>query len=185
MTASAPDQPRRIDVGAIGLDDEVVSDPSMLSNPDRLPNPLDALAAAIKQEVVREDVTFPVPSRPGMTIRYSTAVDMEHVQNWRRSSHDKSAQDNFNVLKFSMLIIANTAKAFAFEGQEAFGGDGERISFTSPEVGEWTGQKRALDRVRVIFANDGHIISTAGEVMEAAGYGDEIMEADPDPTMRS
>lgn len=185
MTTPEHDQPRVIDVGLVGLDEDVVENPSMLSNPDRLSNPLDALREAVKQQVVSEDVTYPVPTRPGMSVRYSTTVDMEHVQLWRRSSNDKTAPDNFSVLKFSMLIIANTAKAFAFEGQEPTGGDGEPITFVSPEVGEWTGHKRALDRVRAIFANDGHVIATAGEIMQAAGYGDEIMEANPDPTMRS
>lgn len=149
------------------------------------PSPLDQLRETITAAVTKPDLTLAVLSRPGLAIRFGTNIDLDILQQWRRRSHDKHMPDNWNILKFSQLVIANTAKAMVLNGEEPLGQDGEPVSFRSPELLEWTSTKRALDAVRGLYDNDGHIIATAQDVLEAAGYGDEMMEPEEGPTKRS
>ena len=174
-------EPRRFDVGSVGLEDEVVL-PEDLSQPTQMDNPLDALRDTIEAAVERPDLVREVLTRPGLTIRYATSIDMEHIQRWRKSAYDKTAPDNFNMLKFSLLVLANTCRAMALRGQEPTGQDGKPLTFISRELGEWTKQKRHLDIVRALYASDGHVVQTAQDVLDAAGYADDEMEPDLDPT---
>ncbi len=150
------------------------------------PDPLAALRETITAAVQKPDLSLQVITRPGMTIRFSTNMDLDTIQQWRRRCQDKSQPDNFNLLKFECMVIANQAQAFGLNGQEPMGEDGAPISFRSSEVLTWTGQKRALDAVKALYDNDAHVVLTAQEVMEEAGFGDEMMEADEEgPTRRS
>lgn len=150
-------------------------------------NPLDALREAIQAEVAKPDITLQIITREGMSIRFGTNIDMDtDIARWRRSSQDKTQPDNFNLLKFSQLVIANCTLAVALNGEEPSDEAGQPITFTSSLMLEWTNVKRPLDAVRTLYGSDGHIIATAQEIMEAAGYGDEMREAGDDtPTRRS
>lgn len=174
---------RSFDVGDDDQDDTF--SPRVVSAATTGPDPLAALRETITAAVSKPDVVLEVLTRPGMAIRFSTNLDLDVIQQWRRRSHDKSQPDNFNLLKFAQLVIANQSEAFSLNGQEPTGQDGQPISFRSNEVLEWTGTKRALDAVRAIYDNDAHIVATAQEVMEAAGFGDEMQEAEEGPTRRS
>lgn len=149
-------------------------------------NPLDELAAAITEEVRNPDLTLAVPLRPGMSLRYDTNIDADtELMQWRRRSHDKSQPDNFNILKMSCIVIANCCKAVVFKDVEPTGSDGQPITFNSTEMFEWTKTKRAIDAVKALFGNDAHVLATAQDIIEAAGYGDEMMEPEEGPTKRS
>lgn len=174
-------------MGVLGLDEDTFAEALPIEHGTRMDNPLDALKASITEAVRRPDISLMVLSRPGLTIRYNTNIDMELLQRWRRSAHDKTAPDNFNVLRFMSLVVVNTALAFALNGEEPVGANGQPISFASPEVAQWTGQKRVLDSVRSLFASDGNIVTCGQQILDAAGYGDESMEADDEvgPTRAS
>lgn len=185
MTETTTEQPRVFGAGAVGLDDEVILAPEALSDPTKMDNPLEALRDTIVSAVERPDLVLAVLTRPGLTIRYATSVDMEHLQRWRKSAEDKSAPDKFNLLKFSLLVLANTCKAMALRGQEPVGSDGKPLTFISRELSEWTGERRHLDIVRTLYSSDGHVVQTAQEILDAAGYADDQMEPDEDPTQGS
>lgn len=174
---------RRFDAGD-DLEDDTFT-PKVIASGTSGPDPLAALRETITAAVAKPDVVLEVLTRPGMTIRFSTNFDLDIIQQWRKRSHDKVSPDNFNILKFALLVIANQAEAFGLNGQEPNGQDGNPLSFRSSEVLEWTGTKRALDAVRGLYDNDAHVVATAQEVMEAAGFGDEMMEAEEGPTRRS
>lgn len=180
MTETLP-EPRHFDMGGVGLEDEVIL-PQDLSSPTKMENPLDALRETITAAVERPDLVLAVLTRPGLTVRYATSIDMEHIQRWRKNSHDKTAPDNFNMLKFSLLVLANTCKAMALRNTEPVGADGKPLTFISRELSDWTGQKRHLDIVRTLYASDGHVVQTAQDILDAAGYADDEMEPDTDPT---
>jgi hypothetical protein len=173
---------RRFDITDDGIDEEF--QPTVVTTTTA--NPLDALRDKITEQVVKPDLELDVLTRDGMSIRYTTNLDLDVINKWRRVCQDKSQVDNFNMLKFASLVVANTAIAFALNGVEPTGADGDLVSFRSPEVLEWTNTKRALDAVRKLFANDAHIIATAQEIMSEAGFGDEMKESgEESPTRRS
>lgn len=149
-------------------------------------DPLAALRDVITAAVVKEDLVLDLLTRPGMAIRFSTNMDLDTIQQWRRRCHDKSQPDNFNLLKFACMVIANQAEAFRLNGQEPEV-DGLPLNFRQGPVFEWTNTKRAVDAVKALYDNDGHVVATAQDVMEAAGFGDEMVESDVEegPTKRS
>lgn len=168
----------------LGSDDDLtpVVAPGLSTGAD----PLAALREVITAAVVKDDLTLQVITRPGLSIRFSTNMDLDTIQQWRRRCHDKSQPDNFNLLKFACMVIANQATAFALNGVEP-DIDGNPINFRNGPVFEWTNTKRAVDAVKALYDNDGHVVATAQEIMEAAGFGDEMVEGDVEesPTKRS
>ncbi len=175
-------QPHR--VGAPLMDEDQDDTPFVQSSPSSAPaSPLDELRETITKEVQRPDLVLAVMARPGMEIRFDTNVDMSMIQEWRRRATRRRGQnEDFDILKFTSSVVANQARAFRLRGEEPAGADGEPISFRSPEVLQWTSTSRALDAVRALYSVDGHIISSAGEILQAAGYSDVMEEGDEGPT---
>lgn len=155
-------------------------------------SPLDILRKAIEEEVRPDDLILPVPTRRHIKLAYNTAIDGEKFQMWQRRCVVKKGSTDVDVLKLSCIVLANQCKAVLVDHNgtdtEVLGDDGQSLNFTHPDFRNMLLAKRpngvansSTQLVRDLFASDGHLLSAAREVIEAAGYGEELDEFE-DPT---
>lgn len=146
--------------------------------------PLAELEAAIDGEVHLPDVRFPVPARKGVVIIYDTNIDNEILTAWQNRSIREDTRKGIDPLKLSCLVLVNKAKGFEINGRMVTA-QGEALTFGHSEV--WQMLKppalSSIDACQRLFGVDAHVISTAEEVLRAAGYADTIRQAEEDPTV--
>lgn len=171
------------------LDEDPAFEVPKTSTPIHEGSALDVLKAAAKEEVENPDLIIRIPSRPKLRGIFDTYIDGEKFQLWQRRCTNKKL-DTLDVLKFSAIILANQLKGVEveFKGKyvEARSDDGDAMSFQNAEFREmFAGGAPARETtllVRKFMGNDGAVISAAREVIEAAGYGDELNDFEVDPT---
>lgn len=148
-------------------------------------SPLDALRAELAQEVPEELLTLDVPTRADTAVRFDTEVEWEELVAWRKRASSKANRSAANpegvdLMRLAAIVVANTAVAIVHKGTEVTGTNGEVLTFAHPELLAMLGVERAVDAVRKFYGRDGHVQAAAGRVIDAAGYGDELGELDPD-----
>lgn len=176
-------------------DDDSFDTAAPAQHEPRVGSALDILAAAVKEEVRRPDLIKAVPSRPKIKLVIDTNIDGENFQLWQRRAMPKGKTGvlDMDQLKLCCVVLANQVKGVMVvhptKGDtEVLGTDGSPMTFRHSEFREMLlGGKpmtSATQMVRDLFASDGNIITIAREVLEAAGFGDEIDEFDDsDPTL--
>lgn len=150
----------------------------------------DRLQEMFEKEVESDPITLDIPKRPGMAIRFDTNIDSAELDLWRKQSApggnrgQRRGNDTGEVdgMKMSALCVFNKAEAFLVDGEDVVipGTDGQTLTFHDQTI-----LKKILgitaatntELVRKVFANDAHVMAAGGQVMEAAGYGDELPEA--------
>lgn len=142
-------------------------------------SPLDLLRAELAGERPPLEVTLDVPAREGYAVRYSTDIAYEEVKAWRKRSADKSNPSGFDELKFAGIVLAVKCLAVLRRGEEV-DLDGEVLTFRHPEFLGLFGATRAADGVAAFYVRDGHVTATANRLLDEAGFGDVMPEADDD-----
>lgn len=103
---------------------------------------------------------------------------------WRKRSKDKRAFDDFNSLRFTTTLLANTCQAILVNGLEAHDEDGGLMTFGHFGIkkmiclGDETKARNlsTIECVRRVIGTDPMVLVHANAVMEAAGYADEALE---------
>lgn len=153
-----------------------------------LGSPLDQLRASMAQEPdVEEFVTLKVTARPGVSVKYSTDLDNETIEMWRRASRRKKARPGQDAetdeLKFACLVLAGQCKGVLTNGQEVFDDDGRPLTFASPLLWDMVGaagqQMDPMTVIRKFYVRDAHVSLTSGEILLDAGFGDEVERESP------
>lgn len=142
---------------------------------------LDDLKADLAKQVKTPPVTIGVPRRPNLSLRFSTEINADLLNAWRKRSRERRGSDDVDVLKFSCLVIANQCEAVLRNGEVVPAVNGEPISFRHADLIQMTGAMSAIDAVRKLYGVDGDVINVASEVTRLAGYGDEELDVE-DPT---
>lgn len=157
---------------------------------------LDALQAALAEEVRLDNLHIRVPRRPTLRIIVDPNIDGEQFQRWQRSAmigKSKSiANAQYDSVKLCAVVLANTMVGLEVLDKET----GEYTEVRDENGGAFTFQNPALRHmligdkevpsgtilVRKLFGNDGSLLDAAGQVIEAAGYGDnDDEESGSDP----
>lgn len=157
---------------------------------------LDALQAALSEEVRLDNLHLRVPRRPTLRIIVDPNIDGEQFQRWQRSAmigKSKSiANAQYDSVKLCAVVLANTMVGLEVRDKET----GEYAEVRDENGGAFTFQNPALRHmligdkevpsgtvlVRKLFGNDGDLLGAAGQVIEAAGYGDnDDEESGSDP----
>ncbi|WNM67068.1 tail assembly chaperone [Gordonia Phage Schomber] len=146
---------------------------------------LDALRAALSENVRLDNLHIRVPRRPTLRIIVDPNIDGEQFQRWQRSAmigKSKSiANAQFDSVKLCAVLLANTMVGLEVRGEdgeytEVRDEHGGSLNFQNPELRKMLIGDREVPSgtvlVRKLFGNDGHMIDAAGQVMDEAGYGD-------------
>lgn len=142
---------------------------------------LAALDAALEADVVKEPVTYPVTMRPGLSIRYSTDIDDDKMTVWRNRAKKRGRRgqtDEVDSLTYCALILATQCEAFLIRGQEPHDDAGQPFTFGHRHIREKYHAEKASEAVIAVFGNDAHVLLTANELLEKAGFGDEVVEVE-------
>lgn len=149
---------------------------------------LDDLLAVFDDEVELPELRVAVPARRGAVLICdpNVAADAERYKEWQKKSRDKSwrmSRDEVGVdaVKLAGIIIANTCIRIEVNGVDT------GYTFASPEFRDRIDALGPADAVRHTFGVDGHMLSAARKVSEAAGMEDTDLAGDDEldtPTPR-
>lgn len=140
---------------------------------------LDKLRTEVQKKVERPEIEIAVPSREGVTLRYSPNLTNAMIQEWQNRSGIKS-KNGMDQTKFACYVVGNTVRGIFVDGEEVKSEDGLSLNFASPEILEMTDTDRPLpDAIVEFFGLDSHVVSTALAIMEASGLGEEVEPMDP------
>lgn len=155
-------------------------------------SPLEALREELSKDVAQPDLVLNIPGRKKLRCVYDTSIDGDKFQLWQRNSKQKGSKDELNIVRFSCTVIGNQLKGLeVFTGKDwevardELGQDynvrnGNLKKMLFGEGGEHSG----VALIRKLYGNDGVILSSAKEILEVAGYGDESSDlfGSDDPT---
>ncbi len=178
----------RVDSGLRGVDAADAADHPIFAAPqpsERGPSPLELLRQTLQRPVERELLKLRVPARAGVTVRYAADFDHDKRKAWQKRATNKSRRpgrdDEVDEMLFALIVLANCCRAIEFNGVEAHDAEDRPLTFASPALWEMVGASDPQDAIRAFYGVDAHILTTAGEIMLAAGFDDD-MEAEGDPT---
>lgn len=140
--------------------------------------------AAFRQEATKR-VAIPalrldVPGRPGFGVEFDVnGLTVMQMQKWaRKSSVGPKGGDDVDPLRFSLLLIRATQKAFLHQTEDdewlpvVDDETGETLTFQSDAIQQTMGVIGPEEAIRAWYGTEGHIIQTATEVTAHAGFGD-------------
>jgi len=153
--------------------------------PVKKKNILDSLKDQLAASVLKPPVVKSVPGRPLVTLAFDINIEADEINVWRRSCKDKTQENSFNSLKFSCIVLANKNTEIHLNGELATDDEGEPLTLRSAEIHRMLSATTAIPAVRALYGYDGHILTIGGELLEAAGYGDEGTDTEADPTLIS
>ena len=154
---------------------------------------LDSVKEALAANVENEDLHLRVPARPILRVIYSTFIDGDLFQMWQRKCQIKGTQQ-MDMIRFTSTVIANQMKGLEVwdaknkTWREARTPDGEALTFQTADfkglvLGSKDAYSSAAQMARKLYGIDGHLIKAATEIVEAAGYGDEMNDDFENPTL--
>lgn len=153
---------------------------------------LDSLRAVVEEQVVQAPIEINVPNRKNMSVRFSRDLEEPLFRAWQRQTKDRSSPSGYDDLKLSCIVLSNQAEAIIVGDQVVLDENGREARFTSAAVislfadsAARAGRDPVKDgaaAVRECYANDGHLLAVAQEVIRECGYGEEVAANAPDPT---
>lgn len=158
----------------VPVDDDPVAD-------TRARTALDEVAAELRQPVEDDPLELEVPARDGWSASYSRDLDAHALARWRKASTDRKAVDGIDTLALAQRILANQQVTIVRRGVE-LDDDGHPMTVRSRAFLDLIDATSPLEAVRKLYGRDGHVMAAANEVLNAAGYADDVSEVADDPT---
>lgn len=141
-------------------------------------SPLEALKSVLAVEVSRPPLVLPVPERPGVSVRFDANVDSRKFLLWQKKGKEKQAGDVHNPLKSAIAAISDQTEAILVNGNVVLDDNDNPVTFRSvelrrllPDVKEFADDATVI---RKFYGVDAHIITVSNQIVDAAGYGQEI-----------
>lgn len=145
---------------------------------------LDELRTELGAEVEDEPHKLPVPTRDGWEALFSRDLEGDDLQRWRKASKDRHMPDGVDELAFALRIVANLNVGLIRRGEELLD-QGEPLIMRSETFLDLVGAGgKVLEGVRKFYGRDGHVLSTASELLREAGYDDDLGAVAADPTVQ-
>lgn len=146
---------------------------------------LDDLRSELSQDL-DNTTTLPVEGRERYTVRFRTDFTGKELDKLRQTSRDKSFADKIDGPKFGALLIATTCLAVLRDGKPIPLESGREATFMEPEFldllkrdADGRAPIKAVTAIQRFYGGDGKVDAQARKLMEIAGWGDEVAEADP------
>lgn len=170
----APGEPRLRPAAEVPVDDDLPTGGS---------SPLDELRDELADLEDEAPTRVPILKRPGWVALFAPNLEANLLGRWRKASADRSMPDGVDELALAQRVLANLNVGLERNGEELLT-EGQPMTVRSPAFLELIGEDRPMPAVRKLFANDGHVLAAATEVVRSAGYGDDLGAAAADPTPR-
>lgn len=149
--------------------------------------PYDRLKRILAEKVHNPSITLQVPMREGLSIRYSPNIEAEDFELWRRNSvagnrrARRSEDGEVDQHRFMASVVYNTAEIFLVDGEDVYLNNNVDTPLNFKEQASLRQifgitASTATELVRKVFANDAHVLSAGAQILEAAGFGDELAE---------
>lgn len=158
--------------------------------------PLDYLKESFEKEIRNEPIELEVPKRPGVSIEFDTNISSELIDLWRKQAtvsnrrQRRGGEGEMDQFKFMALVIISQATIFSISGQDVYLDPPQNtkpLNFREREtIAQIVGSNAITDveLVRDTYKNDAHVISVGAQIIEAAGYGEDVNEVQENPTER-
>lgn len=175
--------PRRIGTLASDENDADLVPPQPHERATTLDGLLGDLENALTADVSFEPITLQVDKRPGVAIRYRTQIDDDMMTSWRKRAEDRKRPNDLNTLRFCEQIVAAMCDAILMKGTEVHDEAGQNLTFGHKRIRTLYGADRAGEAARKVIGADPHVMIHANRILEAAGFGDQVVEVEgEDPT---
>lgn len=135
------------------------------------PDILDELRQEVAKAVDIEPLVLSVPNRPTISVVYMPEIDYDLLKKMLRRATHREVVDE---LRFAKALLAYVCRGLRLKGREVKDDAGGNMTIRSTEFHEMMGARDTSEAMDKLYASHGHIIKTAQEVMEAAGYGDML-----------
>lgn len=120
-----------------------------------------------------------VQERPDYEVVYSSFVEYDDLIKMQRRCMQGR---RLNELAFSKLVLAEQNVAIKRRGS-TITHEGENVTFKNTTFQQVIDSVSPTDAVSTLYGRmDGHIIAAATALLQAAGYGDEVMGGNPTQT---
>lgn len=153
--------------------------------------PLDALRAETKREVRLPSEDLSVPERPGWGMRFDpNRVDGDKMKRWaenavptgnRRQRRARGGEVDIteaDQMKFAKSVLRATHEAFLWQApdgedwQVVVKENGDTLSLNDDEFLDMVGAATPDAALTLWYVSEGHLLQAAGEVVDAAGFGE-------------
>lgn len=172
--------------------------PETPSGDMQVKTPYDYLKEAFEKEIANDPVTLEVPNRPGIYIEFDTNITSEQMDLWRkqaslgnrRQRRQGGGEPEIDSVKFASLVVLNKATHFVINGDYVYLDPPQNRQplnfFEQAALKQIVGTNATTDTelVRDVYRNDAHVLSAGGQIIEEAGYGEELDEMQESPTRR-
>lgn len=141
-------------------------------------SPLADLEAELLAEIADgKPIRLEVDGRPGYVALYRRDFTGQDVDRWRKRAKRGKSVD---LIHFGALVIAGTMVGLERNGEELEDPDaGGPLTVRSPYMQGLYSAPSAAEAARKFFGTDGYVNAQCEGILEAAGWGDEAIEADP------
>lgn len=151
---------------------------------EKEPTLLEELAEELARKIEKLEVEIGVPERPGVALRFSPNITQYQLRKWRKSAA-KGRRDEIDSILFACTVVGQTCTGIYIHGEQVVDEEGYAITFGSPVLMKMTGTSILNpDAIRAFFGVDPHVEAVALAILEAAGYGEEVV-TEENPTMMS
>lgn len=144
---------------------------------------LDELRAELSAPTPEQTVRLVVPMRPQFKVVYDTRIEwVAHVKRFNRESTENGEQDEIMA---NALMLASRCLSIELRGTPLKDDSGNHVTFRSKSFIDSTGViGSTTGAIKKFFERDADIMTSATELMKAAGYGGSELRAEQelDPT---
>lgn len=153
---------------------------------------LDQLKSILDKEIKLDSYSYPIPRRKTIRLILNPNIDGEAFQRWQRNAiigKARGPESQVDSIKLAGVVIANCTEGIEVQNNqgeyiEVRDSNGVSLTFRNPELRNMlVGDNQApsaVALVRKLFGSDGHMLECSGDLMEKAGYGDEVEEGTAD-----
>jgi hypothetical protein len=132
---------------------------------------LDDVLGELARSVDKPDVTFPVRTRPGWAVRFSTRVDADEVKAWTKAA---TVDGDVDLFQLQLLTLAGQCRSLVRNGQDL------GATFGHEQIMGLYGAVLVAECVRSFYGDDTLVTSTYASLLEHTGAGERL-----DPTTGS
>lgn len=150
--------------------------------------PMDGLIDLIRGEFKPVEKAYSIATRPGLALLLRTDVSSVHLTEFRRRATIKKAipgrEAEQDQAKFSALLLGTYTICLLKDGVEVHrsdlvdGAPDERVHFGHKELLNQLGAKSRAEGVRLLFGQDGPLMSMGTQLLSDSGMLDEPDEAE-------
>lgn len=160
-------------------EDNAVFDVSGGSKAQENPSLLDSLKEELAKRIAKQPVSYTIPSRPKITMQYSVDITAADLRRWRHAARMKGRKsEDYDPLRFSAILLANKNTAIIMDGEAITDANGDNLTARDTTIQSFVNATDPVSTITELYGFDGHVLSVASEVIDAAGFGDEDEDDD-------